>query len=77
MFSFQFHFYIMDIDQIECLKVFPENYKYYFCSPKSKRAMPLDKLEKYAKKLKIDYKSFESTCSAYQKALKDRCYVLK
>ena len=59
------------IDQIECLKVFPENYKYYFCSPKSKRAMQLDKLEKYANKLKIDYKSFDSTSSAFQKALKD------
>ena len=33
--------------------------------------MQLDKLEKYANKLKIDYKSFDSTSSAFQKALKD------
>ena len=33
--------------------------------------MQLDKLEKYANKLKIDYKSFDSTYSAFQKAFKD------
>ena len=59
------------IDQLECLKVFPKNYKYYLCSPKSKRAMQLDKLEKYADKLKIDYQSFDSTNSAFQKASRD------
>ena len=59
------------IDQLECLKVFPNNYKYYLCSPKSKRAMQLDKLEKYADQLKMDYQSFDSTNSAFQKASKD------
>ena len=59
------------IDQLECLKVFPKNYIYYLCSPKSKRAMHLDKLEKYADQLKIDYQSFDSTSSAFQKASKD------
>ena len=59
------------IDQLECLKVFPKNYKYYLCSPKSKRAMQLDKLEKYADQLKMDYQSFDSTNSAFQKAYKD------
>jgi len=59
------------IDQLECLKVFPKNYKYYLCSPKSKRAMQLDKLEKYADQLKMDYQSFDSTNSAFQKASKD------
>ena len=59
------------IDQLECLKVFPKNYKYYLCSPSVKRAIQLDKLEKHADKLKIDYKSFDSPNCAFQKALKD------
>ena len=33
--------------------------------------MQLDKLEKYANQLKIDYESFDSTNSAFQKAYKD------
>ncbi len=33
--------------------------------------MQLDKLEKYADQLKMDYQSFESTISAFQKAYKE------
>ena len=59
------------IDQLKCLEIFPKTIKYYLCSPKTKRAMQVSKLSKKADKLKINYKSFNSVKSAYNKAVMD------
>ena len=56
------------IDQLDCLKIFPKKYEYYFCSPKTKRAMSLNKLCKKAKELKINFSSHSSVKNAYQTA---------
>ena len=59
------------IDQLKCLEIFPKTIKYYLCSPKTKRAMQVSKLSQKADKLKINYKSFNSVKSAYNKAVMD------
>ena len=59
------------IDQLKCLEIFPKTIKYYLCSPKTKRAMQVSKLCQKADKLKINYKSFNSVKSAYNKAVMD------
>jgi dihydrofolate synthase/folylpolyglutamate synthase len=59
------------IDQLDCLKIFPKKHKYYFCSPSVKRAMSLNKLEVYAKKLKLNFKSFISPNSAFQNSISE------
>ena len=56
------------IDQLDCLKIFPKKYEYYFCSPKTKRAMSLNKLCKKAKEFKINFSSHSSVKNAYQTA---------
>ena len=57
------------IDQLDCLKIFPKKHKYYLCSPSAKRAMSLNKLEIYAQKLKLNFKSFVSPNSAFQNSI--------
>ena len=59
------------IDQLDCLKIFPKKYKYYLCSPSIKRAMSLNKLEVYAQKLKLNFKSFISPNSAFQSTINE------
>ena len=56
------------IDQLDCLKIFPKKYEYYFCAPKTKRALSLNKLCKKAKELKINFSSHNSVNNAYQTA---------
>ena len=55
-------------DQLDCLKIFPKKYEYYFCEPKTKRAMSLNKLCKKAKELKINFSSHSSVKNAYHTA---------
>ena len=55
-------------DQLDCLKIFPKKYEYYFCSPKTKRAMSLNKLCKKAIELKINFSSHSSVKNAYHTA---------
>ena len=55
-------------DQLDCLKIFPKKYEYYFCAPKTKRAMSLNKLCKKAKELKINFSSYSSVKKAYNTA---------
>ncbi len=55
-------------DQLDCLKIFPKKYEYYFCEPKTKRAMSLNKLCKKAKELKINFSSYSSVKNAYHTA---------
>lgn len=55
-------------DQLDCLKIFPKKYEYYFCAPKTKRAMSLNKLCKKAKELKINFSSYSSVKNAYHTA---------
>ena len=55
-------------DQLDCLKIFPKKHEYYFCAPKTKRAMSLNKLCKKAKELKINFSSHSSVKNAYQTA---------
>ena len=55
-------------DQLDCLKIFPKKYEYYFCAPKTKRAMSLNKLCKKAKELKINFSSHNSVKNAYHSA---------
>ena len=57
------------IDQLECLDIFPKQYKYYFCEASVNRSMPIKKLERYANKININYCSFETPNLAFQKAL--------
>ena len=57
------------IDQLECLDIFPKQYKYYFCEALVNRSMPIKKLERYANKININYCSFETPNLAFQKAL--------
>ena len=56
-------------DQLDCLKIFPKKYEYYFCAPKTKRAMSLNRLCKKAKELKINFSSHSSVKNAYHTAL--------
>ena len=55
-------------DQLDCLKIFPKKHEYYFCTPKTKRAMSLNKLCKKAKELKINFSSHSSVKNAYHTA---------
>ena len=55
-------------DQLDCLKIFPKKYEYYFCAPKTKRAMSLNKLCNKAKELKINFSSYSSVKNAYHAA---------
>ncbi len=55
-------------DQLDCLKIFPKKYEYYFCAPKTKRAMSLNKLCKKAKELKINFSPHSSVKNAYHTA---------
>ena len=55
-------------DQLDCLKIFPKKHEYYFCAPKTKRAMSLNKLCKKAKELKINFSSHSSVKNAYHAA---------
>ena len=55
-------------DQLDCLKIFPKKHEYYFCAPKTKRAMSLNKLCKKAKELKINFSSHSSVKKAYHTA---------
>ena len=55
-------------DQLDCLKIFPKKHEYYFCAPKTKRAMSLNKLCKKAKELKINFSSHSSVKKAYHNA---------
>ena len=55
-------------DQLDCLKIFPKKHEYYFCAPKTKRAMSLNKLCKKAKELKINFSSHNSVKNAYHAA---------
>ena len=55
-------------DQLDCLKIFPKKHEYYFCAPKTKRAMSLNKLCKKAKELKINFSSHSSVKNAYHTA---------
>ena len=59
------------IDQLDCLKIFPKKYKYYLCSPSVKRTMSLKKLEVYAQKIKLNFKSFLSPNSAFQNSINE------
>ena len=55
-------------DQLDCLKIFPKKYEYYFCTPNTKRAMSLNKLCNKAKELKINFSSYSSVKNAYHAA---------
>ena len=57
------------LDQLNCLKIFSKNHKYYFCSPNIKRAMPLSKLCAKAKKLNINFSAHSSVKAAYENAI--------
>ena len=59
------------IDQLNCLDLFPNNYHYYLCSPNVKRAMSVDVLKDYAKKLGLKYQTFKTVENAYKKAILD------
>ncbi len=59
------------IDQLECIKIFPKNYKYYLCTPSNKRAMSLEKLCAKAKKLNINFSTYNSVKAAYECAILD------
>lgn len=59
------------MDQLNCLKIFPQKIKYYFCSPNTNRALNLHVLCKNAEMLGLNYESFDNVKSAYNQALTD------
>ncbi len=58
-------------DQIDVLRSFPKDLKYYFCPVKSNRGMSIAKLCKHAKNLNLDFSSHQSVDDALSQAIKE------
>ena len=58
-------------DQMDIFKILPINLKYYFCPVKSERSMPLNKLEKEATKIGLQFSVHDNVSHALSAAVKD------
>ena len=57
-------------DQMDIFKILPINLKYYFCPVKSERSMPLNKLEKEATKIGLQFSVHDNVSHALSAAVK-------
>ena len=58
-------------DFIKILKLLPKSAVYYFCQPNNSRALPVEQIYDYSKKIKLKANSFSSVKSAYKASLND------
>ena len=58
-------------DFIKILKLLPKSAVYYFCQPNNSRALPVEQIYDYSKKIKLKGNSFSSVKSAYKATLND------
>lgn len=62
--------FVNDKDISLLLSLFPKNATYYFCQPKIQRAMAVEEVTIFAKKERLDGRSFKTVRGAYRAALK-------
>ncbi|MDG1973700.1 MAG: bifunctional folylpolyglutamate synthase/dihydrofolate synthase, partial [Flavobacteriaceae bacterium] len=58
-------------DYVKVLKLLPKSAFYYFCQPNNSRALPVEQIYDYSKKIKLKGNSFNSVESAYKTSLND------
>ena len=58
-------------DFIKILKLLPKSAVYYFCQPNNSRALPVEQIYDYSKKIKLKGNSFSCVKSAYKASLND------
>ena len=56
---------------VKVLKLLPKSAVYYFCQPNNSRALPVEQIYDYSKKIKLKGNSFSSVKSAYKASLND------
>ena len=62
--------FVNDKDVTAVLGLFPKNATYYFCQPKIPRALEVEKLEIFAKTVRLNGRSFKTVRGAYRAAFK-------
>jgi dihydrofolate synthase/folylpolyglutamate synthase len=58
-------------DYVKVLKLLPKSAFYYFCQPNNSRALPVEQVYDYSKKIKLNGTCFISVESAYKTSLND------
>ena len=58
-------------DYVKVLKLLPKSAFYYFCQPNNSRALPVEQIYDYSKKIKLKGNSFNSVESAYKTSLNE------